>query len=299
MATAWSAFETATQIRAVHGSGSSTDSVSPSSTLIAVPASITYGTPALSSDSTTAATRSGERSIVSGTSDGGGPPPSSGTSAVSQSAQRVKPSRYSVSHSGQNMRGIIDRLRPLQKSARVLLRVNDMKTIALSALLLLLTAACATTDTHMANALPEGDIASIVSTANEGEIQQGNVATSRATSADVRSFAQMMVTDHTRALEEGRTVFTNRGISPAENDTSRTLRNNSQRTVTALGTYNGAEFDRAYMRSQVDLHQWLLTTLDTVLIPSARTAEVRSLLTNQRGSVAAHLEQARAILGRL
>lgn len=69
--------------------------------------------------------------------------------------------------------------------------------------------------------------------------------------------------------------------------------------MTNLATYSGAAFDRAYMRSQVDLHQWLLTSLDTVLIPSARTPEVRTLLQTQRASVAAHLEQARSIHGRL
>lgn len=172
----------------------------------------------------------------------------------------------------------------------------------LMAAAILMLAACTTmhdANAPMAGALPESDIAAIVATANEGEIQQGNTASSRATSSEVRSFAQMMVTDHTRALEEGRAVFAARGISPAENDTSRTLRENSQRTVTNLATYTGAAFDRAYMRSQVDLHQWLLTSLDTVLIPSARTPEVRTLLQNQRGSVAAHLEQARAIHGRL
>jgi putative membrane protein len=151
----------------------------------------------------------------------------------------------------------------------------------------------------MTNAVPEPQIADIVVAANEGEIQQGNAAQSRATSAEVRSFAQMMASDHTTALSNGRDVFMRNGITPATNNTSTTLRNNSQRAVTNLGTFSGAAFDRAYMQSQVDVHQWLLTTLDTSLIPSARNAEVRSLLQTQRGTVAMHLEQARAILGRL
>jgi putative membrane protein len=174
-------------------------------------------------------------------------------------------------------------------------------TATLTAMLLLL-AGCATTtttDATMAGALPESDIAAIVNTANEGEIQQGNAAASRATSADVRAFAQMMVADHTTALSNARTVFSANNITPADNDTSRTLRAESQRTVTNLATYSGAAFDRTYMRTQVDLHQWLLTSLDTVLIPSARTPAVRELLQTQRGSVAAHLERARTILGGL
>jgi len=173
------------------------------------------------------------------------------------------------------------------------------RNIALATMLLAACTTMTTNDTPMAGAMPEGDIASIVTLANQGEVDQGNVATTRASSADVRAFAQMMVTDHTRALSEAQGVFSARGITPTENETSRTLQAGSATTVRNLGTYNGAAFDRAYMRSQVDVHQWLLTSLDTVLIPSARTPELRTLLQTQRGAVAAHLEQARGILGRL
>jgi putative membrane protein len=136
-------------------------------------------------------------------------------------------------------------------------------------------------------------------TANEGEVQQGNAASARATSADVRSFAQMMVSDHTMAMNNGRDVFSRNGITPSENATTRTLRETSQRTVTNLNTYSGPAFDRTYMQSQVDLHQWLLTSLDTALIPSAMNPEVRSLLQTQRASVATHLDRARQILNGL
>jgi hypothetical protein len=72
----------------------------------------------------------------------------------------------------------------------------------------------------------------------------------------------------------------------------------SRGTITNLGTYSGAAFDRAYMQSQVDLHQWLLTAMDTSLIPST-SGSARTLLETQRASVAAHLDQARRILNTL
>ena len=46
---------------------------------------------------------------------------------------------------------------------------------------------------------------------------------------------------------------------------------------------------------QVALHQWLLQTIDQVLIPSARNRDLERLLTDTRPTVAAHLEQARQI----
>jgi putative membrane protein len=145
---------------------------------------------------------------------------------------------------------------------------------------------------------PATDVAGIVQTANEGEIQQGQAASSRATSADVRAFAQMMVADHTAALSAAQATFQSEGITPAENATTRTLRDNSQRTIANLATFSGASFDRTYMQAQVDMHQWLLNTLDTALIPSS-TGNMRTLLQTQRASVATHLDRARQILGGL
>ena len=171
------------------------------------------------------------------------------------------------------------------------------------AVLALLLAACGTYNNGMsgpiAGGTPEGDIASIVTAANQGEIEQGNAASARATSADVRSFAQMMVADHTTALNNARDTFSRAGISPTPNDITATLERGTAETLRNLNTYQGAAFDRMYMQTQVDLHTWLLQSLDTALIPSARTPELRTLLQTQRGSVAAHLEHARRILGGL
>lgn len=149
------------------------------------------------------------------------------------------------------------------------------------------------------NATPPSDIAGIVLTANEGEVQKGSAAAARATSPAVREFAQMMVTEHTNANATARDLFAREGISPGQNSITTALTNGTETTIRNLATYDGAEFDRMYMRTQVELHQWLLSTLDTSLIPSARDADVRDLLINQRGAVASHLDRARSILNTL
>ena len=175
------------------------------------------------------------------------------------------------------------------------------RQLALLASFALLLSACAMNTSTATmdlgpNATPESDIAAIVMAANEGEIQQGTAAASRATSSEVRSFAQMMVTDHTNALNTARDTFARAGVNASDNNIATTLRSNSRETVTNLATYQGAAFDRMYVQTQVELHDWLLRSLDTALIPSARTPEVRTLLQTQRASVAMHLEHARRLL---
>jgi putative membrane protein len=169
------------------------------------------------------------------------------------------------------------------------------------ALLAVFLGACASMTTDGAAMRPNADphIVGIVANANQGEIDQGNAAASRATNSDVRAFAQMMVADHTTALGAVRDTSGRAGITPADNDTTAALQRTSRETITNLATYSGADFDRQYMQTQINLHQWLLTALDQHLIPLAANRDLRSLLETQRVSVAAHLEQARAIRGRL
>ena len=175
--------------------------------------------------------------------------------------------------------------------------MRTIKALSTVALFLSLTACTSMTDggTTATGRITDADNAGIAATANEGEIAQGNAAVARATSPEVRAFAQMMVTDHTAALNEGRALFQRNNITPAQNEITAMLRDTSARTVTNLNTYSGAEFDRTYIQSQIDVHTWLLTNLDALMIPSASNGDLRRFLQTQRSSVAAHLEHARRI----
>lgn len=169
----------------------------------------------------------------------------------------------------------------------------------------LLAAGCSTTSMTSSSGLgtlgiTDSDTAQIITTANQGEIDQGNAALAKASSADVRAFAQMMVTDHTNGLTNAANVISSRNITPnTSNDLASQLQNGSRQTISALNTYNGADFDRQYIDAQVSQHQWLLTTLDNQLIPAARDRRLRDLLQSTRTTVAMHLDRARQIQGTL
>lgn len=183
-----------------------------------------------------------------------------------------------------------------------------MKSLAVASLALAL-AACGSMDNgNMAssssgqmsgNQMTGPAIAGVLSAANQGEIDAGRLASTKATSTAVRDFANMMVTDHTNALSTARDVFSRSHLVPdMQNQTVMQLQDLSRRTNDTLQQYSGGGFDRTYMQSQVDMHQWLLNQIDSTLLPSSR-GELRTLLTQQRAAVAMHLERARAILSSL
>lgn len=82
------------------------------------------------------------------------------------------------------------------------------------------------------------------------EIQLGGLAVSKATDAEVRAFAQMMINDHQTSLNELKSISDDRDLDlPNELDqTHQALRDRLQ-------DLNGYTFDTAYMHSQVKDHQ--------------------------------------------
>lgn len=160
-------------------------------------------------------------------------------------------------------------------------------------------AGCGTMMDPEHGALTDGEIAQLVMNANHGEIEHGQIATTRAASPVVRDFASMLIQDHTAANQRTSEVVSRGNITPVENELSRQLAANASRTAETIGTWRGAEFDRIFMDTQVELHAWLLRTIDENLIPSARNPELRTLLESQRGSVAVHLARARQIRSNL
>lgn len=82
------------------------------------------------------------------------------------------------------------------------------------------------------------------------EVQMGNLALQKASSAAVKSFAQRMVTDHSKANAELQEFATIKGIGlPAELDAE------LKGALDHLNGLSGAEFDKAYMQHMVEDHQ--------------------------------------------
>lgn len=178
-----------------------------------------------------------------------------------------------------------------------------------------------------ASALTDPEIAMVLRRANDGEIQQGQLALMRATSPAVLSFAQLMVTDHTAANARQMALYMNRGITPADSDLSRQLvkeatdgldmlrgvtdnpGNTSDGGAQDLGGTDGgtggpdgglgSAFDRAYMDVQVTMHTRVLMLIDSALLPAARDAALRAELDTTRAAVQGHLNDARDLRARL
>jgi putative membrane protein len=150
-----------------------------------------------------------------------------------------------------------------------------------------------------AQTVNDAQIASIVVTANQVDIDAGNLAKTAAKDPEVKKFAQTMVTDHTGVNKSATELVTKLKVTPADNETSQSLKAGGQKNVAALKGLKGAEFDKAYIDHEVAYHQQVLDAVDKTLIPSAKNEELKALLVKVRPAFVAHLEHAKHLQGSL
>lgn len=136
-------------------------------------------------------------------------------------------------------------------------------------------------------------IAAIVVTANQVDIDAGKLAESKTRNKEVKAFAERMVQDHTGVNKAAADLVHKLGVTPEDNPTSMDLKHGGDTNLQALGKLDGARFDRAYIDHEVAYHQAVLDAMDHTLIPSAKNAELKALLVKVQPAFVAHLDHAR------
>lgn len=121
-------------------------------------------------------------------------------------------------------------------------------------------------------------IAHIAYTAGAIDIDAAKLALTKSTSKEVTEFAQSMVTDHQAVNDQALELVKKLGVTPEDNATSQALATAAKEKQAELSTLEGAAFDKAYVDNEVAFHQQVNSALETLLIPSAQNAELKSLL---------------------
>jgi putative membrane protein len=146
-----------------------------------------------------------------------------------------------------------------------------------------------------AQGINDAQIASIVVTANQVDIDAGKLASSTAADAAVKKFAQVMITDHTGVNKSATALVTKLKVTPEDNPTSQSLKSDGEKNVAHLKTLKGAAFDKAYIDREVSYHQQVIDAVDKTLIPGAKSEELKALLVKVRPAFVAHLEHAKQL----
>ena len=141
----------------------------------------------------------------------------------------------------------------------------------------------------------DAQIASIVVTANQVDINAGKLAQRKGHKTEVKAFAKQMITDHSGVNNQAVALVTKLKVTPEDNATSQSLAAGGEENLKNLKALKGAAFDKAYVDHEVAYHQQVIAAIDKTLIPSAQNAELKALLVAVRPAFVGHLEHAQQI----
>lgn len=170
-----------------------------------------------------------------------------------------------------------------------------MKSMIIGLLSLLLSATSFAQGGAATAPMQEPQIAKIMEVANESEVDAAKVAERKAQDPQVKAYAQKMRTVHGQNQKEMKRLTKDKRIELENNEVARKLKESNKATMKEMKDKEGAEFDRAFISSQVEMHQNLLNQLDGQFIPSAQTPEFKQFLSKTREHVKNHLDEAKSL----
>ena len=135
----------------------------------------------------------------------------------------------------------------------------------------------------------ESEFLQRIAQAMRAEVEVGQLAQSKAENQDVKTYAERVVKDYTQMLNNLQSLAQKQNATlPADLDVPH------QELKVKLQTKSGTDFDKTYMRAEVDGHDGMINLLEGA-IQKTQTPIVRDFATVNLITVRDHLDQARAI----
>ena len=121
------------------------------------------------------------------------------------------------------------------------------------------------------------------------EVQFGQAIADKTSNADVKQFAQRMVTDHTKANDELKTLAQQKNVTLANE-----LDPKHQKMVDKVTSKSGTELDKAYMQMMVKDHQKDVKEFQKAA-NDAKDADVKAFASKTLPTLLEHLQMAQNI----
>jgi putative membrane protein len=152
------------------------------------------------------------------------------------------------------------------------------------------TAASPTTSPDLSDA----NIAALLDHANAADSSAGAVASKKATNAQVKQFAKMMMADHHQLRKQGADLAKKLGLTPQPPADDPVTPLAKQEMDALEAAEKGIDFDRTYIQQEITAHQAVLD-LANQAHGSADNPELKALIEQSRPLIENHLKQAQAI----
>ncbi|MCX6216264.1 DUF4142 domain-containing protein [Spirosoma sp.] len=122
------------------------------------------------------------------------------------------------------------------------------------------------------------------------EVELGRMAQEKAQSQDVKEFGAMMVTDHSKANDELKTIAATHNITLPT-----TLGEDEQKHVNDMAKLTGAEFDKKYVSMMVDDHKEDIDLFKKAADDEKTNPAVKEFATKTLPTLQKHMDRISAI----
>ena len=140
----------------------------------------------------------------------------------------------------------------------------------------------------------DANIFALLDEANVADSSEGAIAATKGTSAAVRNFGKLMVSDHHKLRVQGEALAKKLKITPTP-PADDNIPSDAQKEMDNLNsTAKGKDFDKAYIDGQVDDHKKVLD-LAVKAMNQAQITEVKYLIQKAAPVVQSHLDKAESI----
>ena len=146
--------------------------------------------------------------------------------------------------------------------------------------------------------LTDANIVFILDQANAADSARGHLATTKGTSADVRSFGRLMVAEHHMLRQQGQQLAKKLNVTPQApaNDQSEAQAKMQLDSLNAMP--KGKAWDKAYIDYEVNAHQQVLDTANKAH-DAAQNPELKDLISKAAPVIQKHLDRAKQIQQKL
>jgi putative membrane protein len=140
-------------------------------------------------------------------------------------------------------------------------------------------------------ALDDATIVAIFDAANTADVETGALAAKRGSTKELRDFGAMLARDHKMVRQQGRDLAAKLGVTPTPPKDDRGAKDHAAAMV-RLRSLEGAEFDRVFLRHEVEFHQAVIDAINGTLLPAIQNTEVKALVQKIAPAFQAHMAMA-------
>jgi putative membrane protein len=142
--------------------------------------------------------------------------------------------------------------------------------------------------------LSDGNIFALLDHANKADSSAGALASGKATNAQVKKYAKMMMADHHKLRKQGADLAKKIGVTPEPPANDPVTALEQQETQALQAAQKGIDFDRTYIQQEIAAHQAVLDLAEQAHA-AADNAELKAMIEEARPLLENHLKQAQEI----